>query len=133
MTHNDLTRRTFVKTSVAASSAALLSAQSPNDTVRVAFIGVGNRGAYLLQNMLKVPGVNVVAICDIDPDRMKKAVDAAAAAGHTPEAYTAFRKMLDRKDIDDGKSAWSPTLSKARKASFRPASNCATIPTARRP
>jgi len=100
MTNHDLNRRTFVKASVAASSAALLSAQSPNDTVRVAFIGVGNRGSYLLKNMLKVPGVNVVAICDIDPENLKKAVDAAAAAGHTPEAYTEFRKMLDRKDID---------------------------------
>jgi len=97
---DDSTRRTFVKTSIAAGSAALLSAQSPNDTVRVAFIGVGNRGSYLLKHMLKVPGVKVVAICDIDPDNLKKAVDASAAAGNTPDAYTEFRKMLDRKDID---------------------------------
>ncbi len=100
MMNNDLSRRSFVSASVAASSAALLPAQSPNDTVRVAFIGVGNRGSYLLRNMLKVPGINVVAICDIDPDHLKSAVDAAVAAGHTPEAYTEFRKMLDRKDID---------------------------------
>ncbi len=96
----DQTRRTFVKTSIAAGSAALLPAQSPNDTIRVAFIGVGNRGSYLLKNMLKVPGVKVVAICDIDPDNLKKAVDAATAAGNTPDPYTEFRKMLDRKDID---------------------------------
>jgi predicted homoserine dehydrogenase-like protein len=57
----DHTRRTFVL-----ASAALLQAQSPNDTVRVAFIGVGNRGGYLLNTMLKVFGVKVVAICDID-------------------------------------------------------------------
>jgi myo-inositol 2-dehydrogenase / D-chiro-inositol 1-dehydrogenase len=100
MTDDELTRRTFVKTSIAAGSAALLPAQSPNDTVRVAFIGVGNRGSYLLKNMLKVPGIKVVAICDIDPEALKKAVDAAAAAGQTPEAYPEFRAMLDRKDID---------------------------------
>jgi len=97
---NDQTRRNFVKSSLVASSAALLSAQSPNETVRVAFIGVGNRGSYLLQHMLKVPGVSVVAICDVDPDRLKKAMDAATAAGNTPDAYTEFRKLLDRKDID---------------------------------
>ena len=101
MTTNDnFTRRTFVKTSIAASSAALLPAQSPNDTVRVAFIGVGNRGSYLLKSMLDVPGIKVVAICDIDPENLKKAVDAATAAGHTPDTYADFRKMLDRKDID---------------------------------
>src|SRR5579864_4964862 len=100
MTDDDLTRRTFVKTSIAAGSAALLPAQSPNDTVRVAFIGVGNRGSYLLKNMLKVPGIKVVAICDIDPEALKKAVDEATAAGNTPDAYTEFRKLLDRKDID---------------------------------
>jgi len=98
---NDQTRRTFVKASVAAaSSAALLPAQSPNDTVRVAFIGVGNRGGYLLEHMLKVPGIQVVAICDIDPETLKKAVDMATAAGHKPEPYAEFRKLLDRKDID---------------------------------
>ncbi len=100
MTNDNFTRRTFVKTSIAASSAALLPAQSPNDTVRVAFIGVGNRGSYLLKNMLDVPGIKIVAICDIDPENLKKAVDAATAAGNTPDAYTEFRKLLDRKDID---------------------------------
>ncbi|MBI3758985.1 MAG: Gfo/Idh/MocA family oxidoreductase, partial [Deltaproteobacteria bacterium] len=101
MTNDNYTRRNFVKTSIAvASSAALLPAQSPNDTVRVGFIGVGNRGAYLLKHMLKVPGVKIVAICDIDPDTLKKAIDAATAAGNTPDAYTEFRKLLDRKDID---------------------------------
>jgi len=97
---NHHTRRNFMKSSIAVSSAALLPAQSPNDTVRVAFIGVGNRGSYLLKTMLKVPGVKIVAICDIDPEALKKAVDAATAAGNTPEPYAEFRKMLDRKDID---------------------------------
>jgi len=98
---NSPTRRNFVKsTIVAAGSAALLPAQSPNDTVRVAFIGVGNRGSYVLKNMLKVPGVKVVAICDIDPEALKKAVQAATEAGSTPEPFAEYRKMLDRKDID---------------------------------
>ena len=101
MNNDNFTRRNFVRTSVAlAGSAAILSAQSPNDTVRVAFIGVGNRGSYLLKNMLKVPGIKVVAICDIDPEALKKAVDEATAAGNTPDPYTEYRKMLDRKDID---------------------------------
>lgn len=81
-------------------SAALLPAQSPNDGIRVAFIGVGNRGSYLLGHMLKVPGIKVVAICDLDPASLKTAMDRAAAAGHSPEGYAEYRKLLDRKDID---------------------------------
>src|SRR5438309_7656706 len=88
------TRRHFL------GGAALLSAQSPNDSVRVAFIGVGNRGSFLERHMLKVPGIRVVAICDINPDNLKAAIDQATAAGHSPDPYTEYRKLLERKDID---------------------------------
>src|SRR5258708_755907 len=89
------TRRTMLKTALA--MPALLAAQSPNDTVRVAVIGVGNRGSYLLQHLLKVPGVKIVALCDIDPERLAAAAKQALGAA----TYADFRKMLDeRKDID---------------------------------
>jgi myo-inositol 2-dehydrogenase/D-chiro-inositol 1-dehydrogenase len=93
-------RRDVLKTAVA--MPAVLAAQSPNDTIRVAVIGVGNRGSYDLKNVLKVPGVKVVALCDLDTDRLAKAAAAvASASGETPATYTDFRKMLDeRKDID---------------------------------
>src|ERR1700686_4605737 len=100
MDNTNLTRRHFLGAPAALGSAALLSAQSPNDSVRVGFIGVGNRGSSLLRNMLKVPGVKVVAICDIDPATLKAAIDAPPAAGHSPDAYAEYRKLLDRKDID---------------------------------
>ncbi len=88
-----MTRRSFV-----AGAPAILMAQSPNDVIRVGIIGVGNRGGFLLRQILKVPNVKVVAICDLDPDTLKKAGQAAAA--HSPELYTEYRKLLDRKDID---------------------------------
>src|ERR1700675_1162115 len=100
MDNTNLTRRDFLTAPAALAPAALLSAQSPNDSVRVGFIGVGNRGSDLLGNMLKVPGVKVVAICDIDPATLKTAIDAATAAGHSPDGYAEYRKLLDRKDID---------------------------------
>jgi myo-inositol 2-dehydrogenase/D-chiro-inositol 1-dehydrogenase len=98
---NEFSRRSFLKVPAAvAGSAALLSSQSPNDSVRVAFIGVGNRGSYLLKHMLKVPGIKVVAICDIDPNALNKGIQEAKAAGHSPDGLTEYRKLLDRKDID---------------------------------
>ena len=95
----DLTRRSFLP--VAIGAPAILSAQESSSTIRVAIIGVGNRGSAHLQNMLKVQGAKVVAVCDILPDRAEKAKQTVAAAGQNAESYTDYRKMLDsRKDID---------------------------------
>src|SRR5262245_61693157 len=100
MSQSDVTRRHFLTVPSALGAAAALQAQPASDTLRVAFIGVGNRGSFLLRHMLKVPGVQVVAICDIAPDTLKKAIDQATQAGHKPEAYTEYRRLLERKDID---------------------------------
>ncbi|MBL8222918.1 MAG: Gfo/Idh/MocA family oxidoreductase, partial [Bryobacterales bacterium] len=95
------TRRDFLNSGAALAAPAFLSAQSPNDAVRVAVIGVGNRGAYLLRHILNVPKVQIVALCDLDAERLAAAAKAAAAKGHKPATYADFRKMLDeRKDID---------------------------------
>ncbi len=97
---NEFTRRGFF--GVAAGAPAILSAQAPGDTVRVAMIGVGNRGSFLLQNVLKVPGAKVVAICDINPTALDHGVTAVAAAGgESPRGFADYRKMLEgMKDID---------------------------------
>src|SRR6202158_569394 len=98
-TGNMYSRREVLNT--AAAMPALLAAQSPNNTIRVAVIGVGNRGSYDLKNLLKIPGVKVVALCDLDASRLAKAAALVSASGDAPAIYTDFRKMLDeRKDID---------------------------------
>jgi predicted dehydrogenase len=98
MNTSNLTRRSFLK---APAAAVVLSAQSPNDTIHVAFIGVGTRGSYLVSQMLKAPGVSVTAICDLIPERGQKNAEAATAAGHRPTVYVDFRKMLEEhKEID---------------------------------
>ncbi len=95
------TRRSFLGSVSALGAPALLGAQSPNDAIRVAVIGVGNRGSYLLRHTLKIPGVKVVAVCDLEPETLARAVAQVAAAGGEAAAYADFRKMLDeRKDID---------------------------------
>lgn len=79
------------------SGAALLRAQG-GDTVTVGHIGVGNRGAYLVGQVLQNPNVKVAAICDIKPDRLDKA--ATAAARDNPQTFTDYRKLLERKDLN---------------------------------
>ncbi len=99
MDENNLSRRSFIGATLAAP--AVLSGQSPNETVRVAFVGVGNRGSFLMGHMMKVPGVKVVAICDIDLQTLHKEVEAARGAGHEADGFTGYRQMLEQlKDID---------------------------------
>src|SRR5260370_9168475 len=86
---SDPSRRSFL-----AAAPALLAAQSPNDTIRVAFIGVGNRGSFVLSHALKVPGAKIVALCDLDEERLSKAKRAAEPPGHTPVTDTDFLKRL---------------------------------------
>ncbi len=94
----NVSRRTFVGS---IGAPVVLGAQSPNDAVRVAFVGVGNRGAYLLGHTMNVPGVRVAGLCDLMPERLKEAVKAAREKGHTPAAFEDFRQLLDRlKDVD---------------------------------
>jgi myo-inositol 2-dehydrogenase/D-chiro-inositol 1-dehydrogenase len=97
---DDLSRRDVIAAALVG-SATLLPAQSPNETTRVALIGVGSRGSTLLRETVKIPGVQIVAICDLDPERAKTAQEFAASSGNKVEVYSDFRKMLDdRKDID---------------------------------
>ena len=42
---------------------------------RVAQIGVGGRGSFLLGQVLEIPGVDMVAICDLDRAKREAALD----------------------------------------------------------
>lgn len=86
---------------LAAAAPAVLSAQNKGDVIRVAFVGVGNRGSFLLKHGVRVPGVQVVAVCDILQDRAEAAAQVVAKAGGKARVWNDFRKMLDeQKEID---------------------------------
>jgi len=99
-------RRNFVLSSATAAQAVF--AQSPNERVNTAVIGVGNRGSYLLSAVLAQPDAKVVALCDTKPDRLDKA--ATAAAKDNPSTTSDWRKIIDRKDVDAVYVATPPFL-----------------------
>ncbi len=75
------------------------------DNVRVGVIGVGNRGFNLVRNLLQVPNVQIVAVCDLYEARVKRTQDATVAAGFDrPDGYAKgeydYRRMLERGDLD---------------------------------
>jgi len=91
----NLHRRSFLLGSAAAARAVF---GQTSEKVRTAMIGTGNRGSYLLQGVLQRPNAQVVALCDIKPDRLDKA--ATAAARDNPTTTPDWRRIIDRKDID---------------------------------
>lgn len=95
-----MNRRRFL--AAAAAVPTVSRAQGRSDAVRVAFVGVGNRGSFLLQQMVQNPNARVVAVCDIPPERADQAASVVERTGQpAPRKWTDFRKMLDeQKDID---------------------------------
>lgn len=58
-------------------------------------------GFGILNHHLSNPGVNCVALCDIDTSILnEKAADIKKNHNQSPKLYSDFRKMLEQKDID---------------------------------
>ena len=72
------------------------------ETVKVAVIGMGNRGQSLLKHcILPQPGVQVVAVCDRYEDRVKLGVDMVLEASQPqPKATQDYRELLDMPELD---------------------------------
>ncbi len=74
------------------------------ETVRVGFIGLGQRGPSHLNNMTKLGGVSIMGLCDIREESVLKAQKGIEKSGQKPTHYfgnkDAWKKLCDRKDVD---------------------------------
>jgi predicted dehydrogenase len=96
-------RRHFVMGSMASAGAALRKSAlaSPNDTVRVACVGVRGRGRSHIRAYSQMANVEIAAICDIDESVLNARVgEIEKAKGKRPAGYTDLRKLLEDKSID---------------------------------
>ena len=94
-------RRHFLLGSAAAAIARRTVLASPNDTVRVACVGVRSQGHEHLRRYAKMPNVQIAAICDIDESILDARVGEVEKLGQKrPAAYTDVRKLLEDKSID---------------------------------
>lgn len=101
-----LSRRSFIRTLAAATAGASLSARSwaqvagANGDIRIAIAGLNNMGAGLAKAFRALPGVRVVALCDVDTAVLDRVQAAARAAGDDPYVVVDYRHLLPRTDID---------------------------------
>ena len=101
--NQNFSRRTFLKTLGATAIAAPfitrgLMARSPNSTLRHASFGADGMAFADLTEIGKCPGVELVAICDVDLGRTAKALKLFPKA----KVYQDWRELLDKegKNLD---------------------------------
>ena len=74
------------------------------ETVRIGFIGLGNRGPGAVERISKIDGVEIKALCDIRPEKAEAAKKLLEKTPHKPDLYSGgaeeWKKVCDRKDID---------------------------------
>ena len=106
-------RRSFLKllaSSAAASSfpsivraetLGLNGGTAPSNRITMGFIGIGSQGGLHLKNRLGNDLIQVVALCDVDGELLKKAQATVKNAGKS-EAFATkdFREILGRADVD---------------------------------
>lgn len=96
MSEYSLNRRHFLQgiTSATLLGPLVANAQATPPSINIACVGVGGKG---WSDMLETSvGHNIVAICDIDEQRLAKAAEKFPKA----KTYTSWQKLLEQKDID---------------------------------
>lgn len=99
----DMSRKEFLRLSgAAAAGMAFSGAAKP---VRLAFVGVGNRGSYHLDCALGMEGIEVVALCDVDDRALYRSKRWVEEAGQAPprlygQSKTAFKKLCAAETLD---------------------------------
>jgi predicted dehydrogenase len=76
---------------------------APSDQLNIGAIGIKGMGWSNLTAALKVPGVNVVALCDVDQSVLdQRKADLAKLTGDVSKVktYKDYRKLLEQQDID---------------------------------
>lgn len=103
-------RRDFIKSSAAAAAAGTLgfniktsaaNIKSPNDTIRVAVVGVRGQGNSHIREYERMENVEIAAICDVDEKvRNQRCGEIEKATGKKPMEFVDIRKLLEDKSID---------------------------------
>lgn len=84
---------------------SLLFAAPPMNRVRIGFVGVGGMGMVHVENLLRIAGAELHAICDIVPEKVAKTQALVAAAGQPePKGYANgprdFERMCAEMELD---------------------------------
>src|SRR5262245_24607536 len=94
------TRRLFLTTAasglVVGARLAASGIQGANDRIRIGVIGTGGRARSLMTQLKKLPGNEMVAVCDVYEPRLLQAGEIAPSGTKVSD----YRRILDDRQID---------------------------------
>jgi hypothetical protein len=78
------------------------AAKFAGEEIRVGVCGLGRQGQLLLKTFLKVPGVEIASLCDVNSHALRKAslLIPSKRGKRGPSLATDFRRMLDDRSLD---------------------------------
>ena len=84
------------------SKTKLLNDISPNSQINIGAIGINGMGWSNTLSALKIPGVNLVAVCDVDQNVISKRLNEKEIITIKDKirVYSDYRELLEQKDID---------------------------------
>ena len=101
----NMNRRTFLE-KASMSSAALISTfyiptLAQNKKLKVGLIGCGWYGMVITKAALKVGGVEITGICDVDTEHLENsASEIEELQGKKPKTYKDYRDLINQKSLD---------------------------------
>ncbi len=104
-----INRRDFIKTGTVTGLAATMSRNirlfgKDDRKVRLGFLGLGNQGTSLLKMCLSMEDVEVLALSEINNEKLRNAQDLVEKSGRKrPEGYPGeedYQKLVTRDDLD---------------------------------
>src|SRR4026209_2014436 len=103
-------RRRFMQDSASLVAGTTLFSSFPifksvwsSDQLNIGAIGINGMGWSNLSAAIKIPGVNVVALCDVDKNVLDKRMNDLSKMNidtSKVKTYGDYRKLLEQKDID---------------------------------
>jgi len=100
-----MSRRAFVRNTTLAGVGLAMAAPAArvlgaNEEIRVAVVGIHGRGGGHINEYLKIPGVRVAALCDVDKKVLAARAEALAKKNNPVRTYVDVRDLLAAKDVD---------------------------------
>ena len=104
-------RKNFIKKSALLASSGFLfprfsslskagSVLGSNETINIGTIGLNSMGWWNTKSLLRIPNVNLIAICDVDARVIEKRKAEMDKQGVKVKTFRDYRKLLEDKDID---------------------------------
>ncbi|MAI33008.1 MAG: Gfo/Idh/MocA family oxidoreductase [Rubripirellula sp.] len=98
-------RRHFIQSAAAvgtlAATPAIHARKNKAKRYRTALIGSGWWGMNILKEALAAENIQVVALCDVDSDKVELAAEEVEdLTGHAPNTYGDFRELLEKEEVE---------------------------------